>query len=246
MYRNEHLRLNVFVDRLPAAVARIRARLCAGRHGGRAARAGRTHVHLRAGGVVHPHAGDGHPQLVSRLGPGLRRGGDAGAGAELRRAHGAPAGTGRRHRAGGGHRCAVLVAVAAAGQAGHRQHRHLPGGLRRRLPGRGRADRLLLRGWRGQLPGVHHAGPAAGGGRAHGRRHLEPCPGVRAHLRAARLRARCHGHGQGDRRLPGFAAGPRQGRHVLCAAGFAVHRLGHLRLEGVGHGHRGARRCSRR
>ena len=56
----------------------------------------------------------------------------------------------------------------------------------------------------------------------------------------SRLHARCDRHGQGHRRFPGLAPRPRARRHVLRAARLALPRLGHFRLEGVGHGDRRA------
>ena len=70
------------------------------------------------------------------------------------------------------------------------------------------------------LPGLHDHRAADRDGRPHGRGHVEHHPGLGADLRAARLRARQHRHGQGHRRLAGrrCSATSRPACPMCCSA----------------------------
>jgi TRAP-type C4-dicarboxylate transport system permease small subunit len=122
----------------------------------------------------------------------------------------------------------LLAAGADAEDPRLLQHPDLPGLRRRRLPCRGRSDRLLLRAGHARLPRLLDQCPDDRDDRAHGRGHVEPHPALRADLRAPRLHPRRHRHGQGDRRLPRIPARPCPRRHVLCPARLALSGLRHF------------------
>ena len=126
-------------------------------------------------------------------------------------------------------------------QAGLAQHPDLPGRLGRGVPGRRRADRVLLRCRRDELSGFTTQVPLLViiGRMDEGMSSLVLVSVPIFVLLGCVLDAT--GMGKAIVDLLASLIGPRQGRHVLRAAGLAVHRLGHLRLQGVRHGDRRAR-----
>jgi len=221
------------------SLAALCACLCIGGGGGLPAGATALCLGIHPGGVVHPHPGPGLAEQLPCRGHPLRPGGHAGDRAGLCGPDSAVAGAGHGGLAGGGHRGPVLGAAREPARTGRLEHGAVPGRRCLGVPaGRG-ADRLLFRPRCPELSGLHHPHPAADRGGPHGRGHVQHHPGLGADFCPAGLHPRCHRHGQGHRRLPRFAHRPCQGRHVVRTARFAVHRLGHLRLQGLRHGHGG-------
>jgi hypothetical protein len=141
----------------------------------------------------------------------------------------------RGHR--GAHQLAVVRALAAAGVGDHAVgHRQLVG---RQFPGeRGRTDELRARGGCGQpqrLPGVGHAGRAAGQAQAQFARQLADHPAAGTH--AARLAA-----GLAVARLEGQAR-DEHGHVAVDGVGAGIGefdgRQRHVQLLGREHGQRG-------
>jgi len=188
--------------------------------------------------VDRGNAGTRHSGWLACGGDCRRTRADAGRRRHLLGPHG-PQGSARDGHPGG--RCLrrpVPLVVAAVHATGPVQHRHFPDRRGRAVPVRRGTHRLLLRLRRDELPRFLQQRAADRHRRAHRRGHGQHGARLGADLRAAGLRARCHRHGQGNRRSAGVADRTRQGRHVLRAAGFAVHRLGHLGFQGLRHGDR--------